>query len=790
MKHFLVVTSLLLMVPCGLFSQSARKLISEARSFTEAGNYPQAQEKLNQAIALETDNAEAFYARGLIFQLQAKPSEGLEDLKKAVLQEPKNTDYKEALGRVQIDLMQYVDAIAIADQLIGLNAKTSSFYHLKAEAELKMRKYEAVIQTSMAALAVNKRDDRSSYFMAQAVAAVGNTGLAETYYIKALEIALDTKGKKDNPQVLFPYYVGLADVQEQLNKDELALSNYTSAIALNANHDEVVVKRGVLYCKKKEYQNALQDYQRAIAINARNDNAYYQRSLVYVQLGQFDSAIGDCDQAIQLNDKIAQYYACRAECAVKSQADKNAIRDYKKALQLEPNQTDWNKALTAAKNRLFEAEKESNAPVITILQPQGVKTDLMLMADVTSIQLRGMVTDASAIRSLVIDGQSQTVSEEAKNPEFDVTILLKDKSSIRIQVTDAYLNTAELVLNITRIETHPPVVKLLQPFQTQEGELYVGSSNQLVLDGKIEDESRIRSILVNGTSAVFPLEEIQPPFQVTLDIAGKTALEIRVSDIHGNETTVNYRLVREDSTSNKSMGKTWVVLIESSQYANYPELPNTANDITAIKEALSGYTIAHTIHRKNLSKAEMERFFAVDLRDQILKNRVNSLMILYVGHGAFLNESGYWIPADGLMSDDLVAKESSFYGGSMLRAALQTYTGIRHSLVLSDACDMGTGFYETVANETTPAVCETLPVETPRSFHVIASMRKELNATSSLFPTAFANALNTNKQPCISAEMLDQKMNAVLKINKTALPVFGKIKGLNDENGHFFFIRK
>jgi tRNA (guanine37-N1)-methyltransferase len=39
-------------------------------------------------------------------------------------------------------------------------------------------------------------------------------------------------------------------------------------------------------------------------------------------------------------------------------------------------------------------------------------------------------------------------------------------------------------------------------------------------------------------------------------------------------------------------------------------------------------------------------------------------------------------------------------------------------------------------------------------------------------------------------ETLDQKMNAVLKLNKTALPAFGKIKGLNDENGRFFFIRK
>ncbi|MFM2286088.1 MAG: hypothetical protein RLZZ543_1585, partial [Bacteroidota bacterium] len=732
MKYFLFSLLLLCLAPAGLYSQSARKLISEARSFSEAGNYTSAQEKFNQAIALEPDNADALYYRGKNFQLQGKATEALDDFKKASQAEPKNTDFKEALGLVQVELKLNSDAIATADQLLVLNPKTSSFYHIKEEAQFNQRNFEGVIQTCSAAFAVNKNDDRSNYFMAEAVASVGNTGLAETYYSKALAIALDTKGKKDNPQVLFPYYNGLGDVQEKLNKDDAALSSYNSAIALNANQDEIVVKRAALYFKKKEYQNALQDFQKAISINARNDKAYYQRSLVYIQLGQFDAAINDCNQSIQLNDKNANYYACRAECYVKSKKDKDAVRDYKKALQILTNQVEWNKALTEAKNRLFEAGKESNAPVITVLQPQGVKTDLMVLADVMSINLKGMITDASPIRSLVIDGQSQPLAEEALNPEFDVTVSLKDKSSIKIQVTDQYLNSAELVLKVNRIETNPPQISLVQPFQLQEGEVFV-SENQVQVEGKIEDESRIRSILINGEAAAFPVDQLQPQFSASIQLAGKSSIEITVNDIHGNESKKSFRIVREDSSKQNSMGKTWVVVIENSQYKNYPELSNNENDVTAIKEALSSYTVANTIHRKNLSKAEMERFFTIELRDQILKNHVNALAIIYLGHGAFMNESGYWIPSDGLMSDDLATNEFSFYGGSLLRAALQSYTGIKHSLVLSDACDMGNGFYETQSNEKSDADCQA--TETARSYQVISAVRKELNGSSSLFPT-------------------------------------------------------
>ena len=211
-----------------------------------------------------------------------------------------------------------------------------------------------------------------------------------------------------------------------------------------------------------------------------------------------------------------------------------------------------------------------------------------------------------------------------------------------------------------------------------------------------------------------------------------------------------------------------------------------SRDVSEMKAALANYKIDNVLHKKDMSKAQLDRFFSIDLRDQVQKNRVKSLIIWYAGHGKFLNETGYWIPVVGDTYE-----EFTYYSVNSLRASMQAYTMLKHVLVVSDACESGPAFYMAMRDdEIKNRQCSDWEVTKFKSAQVLTSSNKELSSDNSLFTQAFANTLNNNPNDCVSIEYVATKVSGIVKQNQKQTPKFGKIKGLDDENGTFFFVKK
>ena len=116
------------------------------------------------------------------------------------------------------------------------------------------------------------------------------------------------------------------------------------------------------------------------------------------------------------------------------------------------------------------------------------------------------------------------------------------------------------------------------------------------------------------------------------------------------------------------MGRTWAIFIENSNYINFPSLDGPGQDVTLMRSALTQYDIHNIIHKKDMSKADMERFFQIELRDLVKSNGVSSVLVWYAGHGKFVNDVGYWIPVDANRND-----EYSYYSINQLKASLQVF---------------------------------------------------------------------------------------------------------------------
>jgi hypothetical protein len=77
-----------------------------------------------------------------------------------------------------------------------------------------------------------------------------------------------------------------------------------------------------------------------------------------------------------------------------------------------------------------------------------------------------------------------------------------------------------------------------------------------------------------------------------------------------------------------------------------------------------------------------------------------------------------------------------------------------------------------------------------KSAQVFSSAANELAVDQSKFTATFANALINNKNACIPIETIVKSVNAAVYSTNGQRPQFGKITGLEDQNGTFFFIAK
>jgi hypothetical protein len=245
-------------------------------------------------------------------------------------------------------------------------------------------------------------------------------------------------------------------------------------------------------------------------------------------------------------------------------------------------------------------------------------------------------------------------------------------------------------------------------------------------------------------------------------------------------------LLYAQANSNNPMGKTWVVFIENSNYETFASLEGPTQDVALMKSALTNYKIDKIIHKKDMTKQEMEEFFNVELKNQVLANHVNSVLFWYAGHGKLIYETGYWVPIDARRDD-----ESTYFNTNFLKKSLQSYENdLTHILVISDACESGPTFYQAMRNFNQERSCDDLNASQSKSSQVFSSAGYDLAVDESQFTRTFANTLANSSATCIPIESIVKSVTMALEKNNQKKPKFGKIEGLTDNDGTFFFISK
>ncbi|PID91254.1 MAG: hypothetical protein CSA96_09365 [Bacteroidetes bacterium] len=758
-------------------AQSARQYFRAGEALMGEKHPLEAAEQFSEAIALDPQYEKAYLRRGLAYRELRYFSSAASDFDAAIKLNPKDENLFYLSGICYLELEMFGQALSRLSDALTLKSNFIEASRQRMQVYLKLERYQEALTDAKHCLRI-KKDARGYADLAAVYERLQMFGEAQKAYLESINRDEQFAGTYFNLAALYYREGALSKAYEVVVK----------GLQVDPKNLEGMLLKGRILREREHYFDAI-DVLSLITVDFPDEaRTFSERAACYRELNQFGNALADYSVLLALDSLNVEALMKRAEIYEKLDQPKKAMADYSHLLAI----ADPGGAKELRENaglRLFELNREYKRPELVLIEPSAASDYSVQVPEGTRmLQLSGLVRDESEIKSMQVNDYTVPLEEGEQGYRFLASVDLRSSDQITIRVADVYDNVETVVYAIHLTEVDPPVVKMIAPYGSANNTLYLDSNDPVILlEGRVSDESLIRHIFIDSVSASYIPSDQNPVFSAMVDVSHKSSLTVEVEDEYGNHSQTVFQLNREMHAAGENpMGKTWVVFIENSDYGYFNSLSGPERDVALMKEALSKYQIHNVIHKKNMRKHEIERFFAIELRDLIRSNRVNSLLIWYAGHGTLLNKTGYWIPVDAEQGD-----EFSYYSVNALKASMQSYPSyLDHTLVVSDACETGPAFSLAMRSDPEERSCSDWEATELKSAQIFSSAGSKLARDDSQFTRTFAAVLSNSPGECLSIESVVRIVSASVQNSTQQQPRLGKIAGLPDENGSFFFFPK
>ncbi len=686
--------------------------MKEAEAALKLNDLERARERYTLAIEVDPRLTKAYLGRAEVARLQGDKAQMASDLHRVAELDPAEPEHAAQAAAAFLEIDSVRSALALCEQALRVNAKHMGALQVQVRAALAANDLDLATSASDKALAVKATTD--TYFL---------HGLVR-YATKDLATAEFDLDKVIEWNYLYePAYVASAEVQlalydrysgntMQMRTLEKAIARCTRALELNPQSTDALFVRSKAYALQKEYAKAIDDVSRCIALGREDRAVLEQRARYYHGFGQHQNAVNDLNKALLVGPVDAELHLLRATCREANLDMEGALKDLGTALQLmeqegavsSERKREVEESRKRIDARIFEMNREADAPVITILEPFRKEGRAQVSSSLTYVKVSGYVRDKNLLKAITVNGTAADFTRDEKDPQFVVSVELdRDAQEIVVQATDIYDNFSSEVLLVERTEGIAPSIAITLPKPSGDRELTItAGKDDLFVEGRVTDASTIRLIAVNGINASYAPDQLDPDFSIKLNVNGKDQVVVRAEDQFGNASEAAYRLVRSapvvaqrtsapaGSSAPNAAGTTWVVHIDNGNYRNFPALQTGPADLARMQKAFANYNVQRTITKKNLTKEQMDRLFNIELRDLARTNKVNTILVWFSGHGRTVGGKAYWIPVDG-RKDDIY----SYFNYGSLKAQMQNYSeSVTNTVVVSDAAGSDASFYE------------------------------------------------------------------------------------------------
>ena len=791
-RGFSVLVMLFIFAALTVSGQSSRKYIKAGEDFVRNNMFEDAIDQFSRAIDEAPSSAEGYLKRAMVYEMTGSYGLAYDDYKRANNFVPHDTGILYNLGRMCNKMGAgekttpeernkfYSEAITYLQEAIRAEYRNGKFYTEKVVSLIGLELWDRALGTSDTALQM--RDDAINYYYQGIIYQKKND---DNTARRQLEKAV-TKDKS-----LSVARLELARVLIRQGDVNSALGQCNMVMQQDAKNVDAYLTRALAYEARLDYPSAINDISTAILLEPAGQAHYVRRGTYYQKFNQHLAAVSDFTKALAIDQYQPEVYLLRAKSYEEVNDFEKAAADYARVIAMNEEGSSAKKMLSEANDRLFAINREPDSPEIFIETPTIVGgREIEVGFDKKSVMITGKISDKSLLAEFSINNVPVRYEGRGTIP-FAAEVEIASDGILRIVARDVYDNENVMTYHIRRTEVDPPEIQILAPYLMGDNVLIIDSTaTRIDIEGKVLDQNMIRSVKIENISAQFSQDNLNPAFIAKgIDIRNSDKVTILVEDKYGNRTIKDFVLNRNGTTISASnpMGNTLVVFIENSDYQNFAALqgpPKDANLITTVLE--DNYQVLPVRRLRNQTKQEMEKFFSIDLRDEVRAKGIKSLVIWFAGHGKFINDIGYWIPIDARRDE-----EFTYYSLNTLRASMETYMNyLTHVLVITDACESGPSFYQAMRSELKPRNCTDWRATQFKSSQIFSSAGYELAVDDSQFTRTFANTLRGNPNTCIAIEEIVTQVTKAVAQNNQQKPKFGKITGLKDEDGTFFFIKK
>ena len=303
-----------------MFSDS-RRVYNYGLELFDDKNFEAAIVSFTSALAIDSSFSQAFFYRGKCYEAM-KNTLAITDYEMAFNLDSFNFLPLYSIAKIQAN-SDINEAINTYNLIISLNNEESKAHYEKGVLLYIQKDFEAAILSFTNSLVFSK-DPRTFNDRASCYRVLGKNDLAIKDYITA--IALDAD--------LAFIYNNLASTYRVEEESEKALSYYSLAISKDTNYILAYNNRGSLYIDLNNIENALIDINKVISMDSNYAPAHNNKGVIYHKQKKYTEAIACFDKAISLNHQYAKAYLNRGITKQIVRDEDGACNDWDKAKKL------------------------------------------------------------------------------------------------------------------------------------------------------------------------------------------------------------------------------------------------------------------------------------------------------------------------------------------------------------------------------------------------------------------------------------------------------------------------
>lgn len=454
-----ILLAFLFAFTASVFSQSAKSFYKQGRKQVKEKNYEAAIQSFTKALELKPNYFKYLNERAMANVSAKKYADALKDYKSCLSLKSKDKKLLMKAGDLSMTLEDYAGAVDYFDRIINMDRKNIAAWQRSSYSYLKLKKFDVALDKVNKALEVQRYNHISHYYKALVLDSLKDLANANQEYISAIRLMKNEDPNDIKPLPRYkPYYINHAWVMQRLFDFDNALKEYETGLSIDPS-DTILPKnfnvyylRSQTYLSKSDYVNSIGDLNKALVESPKYVDAFFLRGKVNKKTSQFQGAISDFTKTMQLDPKNAEAVFLRGQCYLELGNFPDAIADMKRVVEMDPNNMEARKLLKDAQDKNYQANKETDAPMLIIAYPQADQSGFInVYTNQVDIVVEGEVRDKSLIHEIKVNDTKIPFNETEKNPFFKGKAPLNGADKIDVTVTDVYFNSTTKSFKVGRI---------------------------------------------------------------------------------------------------------------------------------------------------------------------------------------------------------------------------------------------------------------------------------------------------------------------------------------------------